>query len=86
MIWPEHRRKGYGTKAAKKLLDRSFLDNPAHALDTGAPEWNSAAILFLKHLGFKDAGRMRLSGMKDGKYYDDIIFDILKSEYSGVSQ
>ena len=86
LIWPEHRRKGYGTATAKILLARSFSDSPAHAIDTGTAEWNTAAMAFIKHLGFKDAGRMRLSGMKDGKYYDDIIFDILKSEYSGVSQ
>ena len=84
-IWPEHRRKGYGAHAARILIDRSFSDSPAHALDTGAPEWNLPAIGFIKSLGFKDAGRMRSSGMKDGKYYDDIIFDMLKSEYQGRS-
>ena len=81
IIWPEHRRKGYGTEAAKMLLARSFNENPAHALDTGTAEWNSPAIAFIKSLGFKEAGRMRISGMKDGKYYDDLIFDILKTEY-----
>ena len=86
IIWPEHRRKGYGTKAAKMLLDRSFSDNPAHVLDTGAAEWNKSAIAFIKSLGFKEAGRIRLSNIKDGKYYDDLIFDLLKSEYQGVSQ
>lgn len=81
VIWPEHRRKGYGTEAAMKLLARSFLDSPAHAIDTGTAEWNIPAIGFIKSLGFKEAGRMRISGMKDGKYYDGLIFDILKTEY-----
>ena len=86
IIWPEHRRKGHGTEAAKKLLSRSFSDSPAHALDTGTAEWNSPAIAFIKSLGFKEAGKFRLSNIKDGKYYDDLIFDILKTEYFGVGQ
>jgi len=81
LIWPEHRRKGYGTEAAKILLDKSFSENPAHALDAGSSDWNEARISFIKSLGFKEAGRMRMSGIKDGKYYDDLIFDLLKSEY-----
>ena len=81
LIWPEHRRKGYGTEAARKLLAKSFNENPAHAIDTGTAEWNTAAIAFIKHLGFKEAGKFRLSNIKDGKYYDDLIFDMLKSEY-----
>ena len=86
LIWPEHRRKGYGTEAAKMLMARSFKDNPAHALDTGAPEWDTGTIAFIKKLGFKEAGRIRLSNIKDGKYYDELMFDMLKTEYLEVGQ
>jgi RimJ/RimL family protein N-acetyltransferase len=90
IIWPEHRRKGYGTQAAKMLLDRSFLNNPGHVASTVTSEWNTPAISFLQSMGFKDIGRMRRVGLKDGQYFDVLFFDILKSEYienkKGVSQ
>lgn len=81
IIWPEYRRKGYGTEVAEKLLDICFIQNPGHGIVTGAPEWNDASLNFIKSLGFKDCGRMRRLGMKDNEYYDLIFFDLLKNEY-----
>ena len=81
IIWPEHRRKGHGTRAAEILLSRSFNESPAHAIDTGVAEWNEAGIGFLRSIGFKEAGRIRMSGILNGQYHDTIMFDMLKSEY-----
>ena len=81
VIWPEFRNKGLGTEAAKQLLDMSFLENPAHAMVQGAPDWNIPSIGLIKKLGFKEAGRMRDADMKNGKHHDWLFFDILKSEY-----
>jgi len=81
IIWPEFRRKGYGTEAARKLLDISFLQSPGHTVVSAAQDWNIPSQNFIKSLGFKDSGKMRRIGMKDGKYYDLIFFDILKNEY-----
>jgi RimJ/RimL family protein N-acetyltransferase len=86
IMWPEHRRKGYGTQAARMLLDKSFLHNPGHVTRAAAADWNMAAKEFLKFLGFKDAGRMRRVGMIDGQYFDILYFDILKSEYLGTKK
>ena len=83
-IFPEHRRKGYGTEVARLLTDMSFHQNPGHMISTGVEEWNAAALEFIKSLGFKDAGRMRRTGIKDGEYYDTLRFDILKSEYEAL--
>jgi RimJ/RimL family protein N-acetyltransferase len=83
MIWPEHRRLGYGTQASKMLLDRSFLQNPGHVVSTVATDWNMPAIQFLKSIGFKDSGRMRRAGLREGRYFDIIFFDQLKSEHLG---
>ena len=81
IIWPEFRRKGYGTEAARKLLDISFLQSPGHTVVTAAQDWNIPSQNFIKSLGFKNCGNMRRIGMKDGEYYDLIFFDILKNEY-----
>ena len=80
-IFPEHRRNHYGTEAARLLMDMSFYQNPGHTITTGAPEWNTASIEFIKSLGFKDAGRIRRSDIRDGEYFDYLCFDILKTEY-----
>ena len=81
IIWSEFRRKGYGTEAARKLLDISFLQSPGHTVVTAAQDWNIPSQNFIKSLGFKNCGSMRRIGMKDGEYYDLIFFDILKNEY-----
>ena len=83
ILWPEHRRKGYGTQAARTLLDKSFLHNPGHVASASAAEWNTPAKSFIKSLGFNETGRMRRIGMIDGHYFDILCFDLLKSEYLG---
>jgi RimJ/RimL family protein N-acetyltransferase len=86
IIWPEHRRKGYGTQAAKMLLDNSFLNNPGHVASTIAADWNAPAKSFLKSVGFSEIGRMRRVGLIDGHYFDILFYDILKSEYLDIGK
>lgn len=82
VIWPEHRRKGHGSEAAGTLLERTFMDSPAHSLSAAVPEFNRSGTAFLKRLGFREIGRMRRAGMADGNYYDTLFFDLLRSEYA----
>jgi len=84
IIWPEYRRKGYGSEIAGILMDATFNQNPGHVITAGVAEWNDAAIAFVKSLGFKDVGRMRCVDVKDGEYFDVVCFDILKKEYADV--
>ena len=60
IIWPEHRRKGYGTQAAKMLLDNSFLNNPGHVASTIAADWNAPAKSFLKFIKRYKNGRTKM--------------------------
>ncbi|MFX1486644.1 MAG: GNAT family N-acetyltransferase [Promethearchaeota archaeon] len=45
------------------------------------PSWNSWLIDIVKEYGMRGAGRERGVGMRAGKYYDSVAFDILKEEY-----
>ena len=81
MIWPEFRRMGYGTEVARRLLDKTFLENPGHEATAGIPDWNHAATSFLQSLGFEPIGKMRRIDMIEGQYHDLLFFDLLKSEY-----
>ncbi|MDD4308718.1 MAG: GNAT family protein [Thermoplasmata archaeon] len=86
IIWPEHRRRGYGTEVAKMLLDRTFLENPGHEATAAVPEEDRGAAAFLGRIGFRPIGRMRRVDVSQGQYRDLLFFDILKSEYLQVSK
>jgi RimJ/RimL family protein N-acetyltransferase len=83
IIWPEHRRKGLGTKAARMLLDKCFMENPGRSVVTAMADGNTNAARFVRALGFREAGRMRRTHMVEGKFKDTLFFDMLKAEYSG---
>jgi len=80
IIWPEYRKKGLGSEAVKLILDFAFDQGIAHVISCYIPEWNEVGIKFIESLGFKRAGVMRRIGIKDGKFYDGVFFDILRDE------
>ena len=83
IIWPEHRRKGYGTEAAKLLLDLCFNNYFAHVVGSSVPDFSEEGLAFAKSLGFKRQGLRRRAGMFNGRFYDSVFLDVLRSEYSG---
>lgn len=80
-IWPEHRRRGFGTEAAKLLLYAAFDDSIAHVVSTGVAGYSKEGIAFAESLGFKKQGAMRRAGMIGGEFIDHMFFDILREEY-----
>ena len=81
IIWPEYRRKGYGSEATRLILEAAFNQSIGHAVSVLVPEWNLAGIAFLESQDFKRAGTQRRTGIIDGKFYDGFFFDILRDEY-----
>jgi RimJ/RimL family protein N-acetyltransferase len=80
-IWPEHRRKGYGTETAKILMQVAFDDSVAHVLNCGVADFNKEGLAFAESLGFKQQGAERRAGMIDGKFFDFILLDMLRDEH-----
>ncbi len=80
-IWPEHRRKGYGTEAAKFLMRKAFEDSVAHVLSTGVAGFSDEGIAFAESLGFMRQGAMRRAAVFNGEFIDHIFFDMLRKEY-----
>jgi RimJ/RimL family protein N-acetyltransferase len=80
-IWPEHRRKGFGTEAAKLLLELAFDTSVAHVVNCGVPDFNKEGLAFAESLGFKNQGAERRAGVMDGKFFDYILLDMLRDEY-----
>ena len=83
IIWPKHRQKGYGRAAAQKLLDNCFGNTIAHSVGAGVSDWCEPGIHLAKSLGFSEVGKMRRTGVREGKFSDSIMFNILRSEYLG---
>jgi RimJ/RimL family protein N-acetyltransferase len=81
LIWPEHRRKGFGTEAAKLLLQAAFDNSVAHVVNCGLPDCNKEGLAFAESVGFKNQGAERRAGIIDGEFYDYVLLDMLRDEY-----
>jgi RimJ/RimL family protein N-acetyltransferase len=76
-----YQRQGYGTEVAKLIMEYLFENTPAHSISGWMASWNQAGRSFSENLGFKESGRSRREGFRQGAYYDGILVDILRSEY-----
>jgi len=73
--------KGYGTKVGQLLLNHCFNNLNLNRVYTGAYSFNKASIRTLKKIGFTKEGCLRQAIFKNGKFYDIILFGILKNDY-----
>ena len=77
----EERNKGYGKETIKLLLDFGFNYLNLNEINLDVMEFNKRAIKCYEKVGFKEYGRRRKCVYINGKYYDKISMDILKSEF-----
>ncbi|MHA2297278.1 MAG: GNAT family N-acetyltransferase [Candidatus Hodarchaeales archaeon] len=81
VIHPDFQRENYGSDVAKALLRYLFLNTAAHQVSCWLASWNSEARSFAKKLGFVENGGQRRVDIRQGKYYDFVVADILKREW-----
>ena len=81
VIDPAHQDKRYGSEVLQILLSYLFKNTPAHNISGWMAEWNQTAREFAAVHGFKECGCWRREGIRDGKYYDGVVVDILRSEW-----
>lgn len=79
----EYRSQGYGAEAIKLILDYGFNYLNLNNIKLDIVEFNKRAIACYKKCGFKEAGRRRKCKYIDGKYYDKLMMDILREEFTG---
>jgi RimJ/RimL family protein N-acetyltransferase len=84
VIAPDYQRSGYGSEAARLLIDWAFTNLPATAMHSWIADWNEAALRFSASLGFAEAGRVRRDGIHDGRFSDSIPVEILRSEWEAT--
>lgn len=77
--------KGYGTEALSLLLDFGFNVRNLNNIYLTVKDFNSRAIKCYEKLGFKLIGRRREASIFGDRRYDDILMDMLPSDFTGVS-
>lgn len=73
--------KGYGEDAVNTLLGYAFMKIDIYRVELKVYEYNERAVKCYLKCGFRNEGRTRQSAYIDGKYHDEIIMGILKSDY-----
>lgn len=80
-IGPPHRRCGYAREAILLLLGRLFGDMNINKVMAQTGEFNEPSIRLLRSLGFSLDGRLRRHHPVGHRYYDDLLYSLLKEEY-----
>ncbi|HOA14931.1 MAG TPA: GNAT family protein [Bacillota bacterium] len=77
----EKRGKGYGTEAMKLLCDYAFNVLNMHRVFLRVYSFNKPAIRSYEKVGFRLAGRMREAKRIGGRWHDELLMDMLESEF-----
>jgi RimJ/RimL family protein N-acetyltransferase len=77
----EIRGHGYGTEAKHLLLEYCFDRIHLHVLMSEVDEPNTRSAAALAKQGYRPAGRLRWSEVKDGRYVDGLLFDLTRADW-----
>ncbi len=75
------RGQGYGTEAKRLLLTYAFDRLLLHALHSYVWEPNHRSAAALRKQGYRLAGRIQWTDVKDGCYRDTLVFDLLRDDW-----
>jgi RimJ/RimL family protein N-acetyltransferase len=81
VIAPAHQRHGYGSEVLRLLLRYLFEYTPAHNVTCWISDWNQEGRQFAARHGFQESARMRRAGIREGRYYDLVVADLLRPEW-----
>jgi diamine N-acetyltransferase len=72
--------KGYGTEAARLLIDHAFGPMGLHRLAIGVVGFNERALGFWESLGFVREGVQRDGYLYGGRYHDFVMMSLLEGD------
>jgi len=78
---PDAREQGYGTEAAKLLLDYGFRQLNLHRIHLTVFSFNKRAQKAYEKAGFVVEGARREAYYRHGQYHDIVLMGILRSEW-----
>lgn len=76
------KRKGYMKEALPYIIDYGFDRMNLHRIEAMVGPDNQASLRLVKGLGFVEEGLLREHYFIDGKFYDSLVFSLLKKEYN----
>ncbi|MFC4617639.1 GNAT family N-acetyltransferase [Camelliibacillus cellulosilyticus] len=85
-IFDQFTGRGYGSEAAKLMLDYGFGILNLHRVELEVYSINERAIHVYEKVGFKREGLKRENWYYNHQYYDSIIMSILEDEYRALYQ
>lgn len=77
----DHRGKGYGTAAMLIVLRYAFYERRLNKYYGSVLEGNLASAAMLRKLGCVEEGRRRQMVYSQGRYFDEILFGLTRSEF-----
>lgn len=80
----ENRGKGYGKSAVHQMLKHAFFNLNLNRISLTVLTDNLTAICLYEKCGFKKEGVLRQTLYKEGRWHDQIIMSILKSEFKEI--
>lgn len=80
-IWRSaDRGKGFGGDAVRTLLRWAFRELNLHRVELGVDPDNAGAIKVYERAGFRHEGRRREAHFSGGRYVDELLMSVLRSE------
>jgi RimJ/RimL family protein N-acetyltransferase len=78
---PNYRNKGYGTEAKHLILEYAFDRLHLERIISMVFEANTRSAAALAKQGYKPAGRLKWEDVKDSRYQDMLLFDLLREDW-----
>jgi RimJ/RimL family protein N-acetyltransferase len=75
--------RGYGYEAMGLVLDFAFKELNLHRIQLTVYTYNERAIRMYEKLGFQREGSYREFLLRDGQYYDMLLYGLLSHEWLG---
>ena len=82
-IHKDYRGKGLAKPMWTMMLDKAFNEWQLHRVGLTTAEYNHVAQKVYRGLGFMVEGRLTRSLYRDGKFYDQVMMYMLKSDWEG---
>ena len=78
---PHHWRRGYATEAARAMVNFGFTELKLHRIWSWCIADNLGSARVLEKIGMRLEGRLRENEYYKGRYWDTLMYGMLKSEW-----
>ena len=77
---------GYGQEAMREIIDFGWNQMKLNRIEAEIVDGNKRSVHVMEKLGFQKEGVLRQRLLKGGKFYDVLIYSLLRNEDTGSSE